>query len=58
MPKLSINFEERIPVSHGKFEEQNMVWGPSIIVMFYCRIINPYYNNLYLMHSVISTFCF
>ena len=30
MPKLFINSEENISVSHGKFEEQNMVLEPSI----------------------------
>ena len=57
MPKLSISFEEIISVPNGKFEEQNMVWGPFIILILYFLIIiiNPYYNNLYLMHSVLNT---
>jgi hypothetical protein len=38
-PNLSVNIEESVSVSHGKFEEQNMLLGPSIIIIFYCLLI-------------------
>jgi hypothetical protein len=36
MPKLSINFEEILPHSHGNFKEQNYILESSIIIIKYC----------------------
>ena len=49
-PNLSVNIEESVSVSHGKFEEQNMLLGPSIILIFYCLLITWVISKL--LHTV------
>ena len=55
MHRLTTNFEEIFPRSHGNIEEQNKVMESSIIIINYFIIINTYYKYI-IMHNKIIIF--